>query len=182
MLYTSLDLLIAELISVLTSVVMYRMLANKDRRGWLMYFISSIAMIYVLCFKDSWMSVVNQSMMMVLSLKNYYLFDKQESKGHFYLDRLSLVVFVLSLPLLNGWNGKAASEFLLWGMIIVRTLLLGKNNIKGWIFQILQQVLSVIFGLYRDMYIYIFKSILFAIQGVYGYWKWKRLEEKVLKI
>ncbi|MFK7948462.1 MAG: nicotinamide mononucleotide transporter [Saprospiraceae bacterium] len=174
MIYTSLDLLIAELLNVIGAITMYQMLAHKNKNGWLVYFLSSLALIYVLHFKDSWISVINQSMMAILALKNYYLFHQIENKWHSIFDKLTIIVFLGSLYFLNGFDGKSISELVLWCMIITKTILLGKKNDKGWIFQILQQAVSIIFGLYRGLYIYVFKSIIFTFQGIYGYWKWRK--------
>lgn len=172
--YTSLDLFIAELLGVSASLVMNQLLANKNKNGWLFYFFSSIMLIYVLVFKDSWMSVINQSMMGILGIKNYYLFQYPKHRLHRYFDRMAIVVFLFSLYFLNGFNGKSLSEFLLWLSIMAKTILLGKNNIKGWHFQIIQQIISIVFGWYREIYLYIIKSIIFTFQGIYGLWKWKK--------
>lgn len=172
MLYTSLDLFIAELISVFASFLMYHLLADKNRVGWLFYWLASVAIIYVLWFKDSYMSVCNQSMMAILAIKNYFWFHHPQHQLHRYLDRLTLVVFLGSLYFINGWNGKAISELILWIGIIGKTLLLGKKSIGGWYFQIFQQLVSIVFGLYREIYMFVLKSIIFTIQGIYGVWKW----------
>jgi|GEM_PF-1921603 hypothetical protein len=175
--YTSIDLFLAELLSVLTAFVMNQLLANKNKNGWLFYVLSSVTLIYVLIFKDSWMSVTNQTMMVVLGIKNFVLFHTPEHKWHRQFDRLAIVVFFGSLFFLRGFDGKSLSELVLWMAILGKTIFLGKNNIKGWHFQILQQLLSIIFGWYRGIYIYIIKSIIFTFQGIYGLWKWRKMEE-----
>lgn len=178
MLYTTLDLFIAEVINIISAIVMYRLLADKNRVGWLYYLISSVALIYLLWFKDSWMSVWNQGMMAVLAIKNYFLFDTPKSKWHRYFDGMTVVVFLCSLSLVQGLDGKSISELLLWITIVGKTILLGKKNIGGWYFQIFQQVISIFFGLYRNIYVYVLKSLVFAIQGVYGFLKWKNAGKK----
>jgi uncharacterized membrane protein len=175
--YTSIDLFLAELLSVLTAFVMNQLLANKNKTGWLFYVLSSVTLIYVLVFKDSWMSVTNQIMMAVLGIKNYILFDTPTHKLHRQLNNFSIAVFFVSLLFLKGFDGKSLSELVLWIAIIGKTIFLGKNNIKGWHFQILQQLLSIVFGWYRGIYIYIFKSIIFTFQGIYGLWKWRKMGE-----
>lgn len=95
--YTSIDLFLAELLSVIAALLMNQLLANKNKNGWLFYFFSSITLIYVLIFKDSWMSVINQSMMAVLAIKNYFLFQKPDHRWHRYLNQLTIVVFFASL-------------------------------------------------------------------------------------
>lgn len=174
LLYTTPDLFIAEVINVLSAIVMYQLLANKNKTGWLYYLVSSVALIYLLWFKDSWMSVWNQSMMAVLAIKNYFLFHIPESKWHRYFDWLALAVFFFSLSLIQGLDGKSLSELLLWITIVGKTILLGKKNIGGWYLQIIQQVISIFFGLYRNIYLYVLKSVIFVIQGIYGFLKWRK--------
>ncbi len=173
MLYTTLDLFIAEAINVFSAIAMYHLLAKKNKVGWLFYLLSSIALVYVLWFKDSWMSVWNQSMMGVLAIKNYFLFHHPENKWHGFFDWLTVGIFIFSLTLLPDLGGKSLSELILWITIIFKTILLGKKKIGGWYFQIIQQMISIVFGLYRDIYLYVIKSIIFTLQGIYGFWKWK---------
>lgn len=175
LLYTTPDLLAAEAINVIAAIAMYHLLAKKKRVGWMFYLVSSIALIYLLAFKDSWMSVVNQSMMGVLAIKNYFLFDRPNHKLHKWGNGVTLVVFGCSFVFITGWDGKSISEVLLWSAIITKTLLLGKRKVGGWYFQILQQLLSIVFGLYRDIYLYILKGIFFALQGIWGLLKWKKV-------
>ena len=173
MLYTTPDLFIAEALNAVTAVATYWLLAEKNRNGWISYLISSFALIYLLAFKESWMTVINQSMMAILAIKNYFYFHREGHKVHRYFEWLTLGVFGVSLLWMNGWDGKGLSELLLWVAIIGKTLLLGKKNIGGWYFQIVQQALSIVFGLYREIYLYVAKGAFFALQGVYGYWRWR---------
>ena len=174
MLYTTLDLFLAEIIGIGTALVMNHLLAKKDRRGWFFYLLTSIAFVYLLAFKDSWMSVCNQTMMGILAIKNYYLFYQPQHKWHRYFDWLTYLVFLYSLTWISGFDGKSLSEVALWITIIGKTLLLGKMKIGGWYFQIVQNMLSIAFGWYRNMYLYVIESAIFTIQGIYGLLQWKK--------
>ncbi|NJN77899.1 MAG: hypothetical protein HC803_05845, partial [Saprospiraceae bacterium] len=48
MLYTTLDLFLAELLSILAALVMNQLLANKDKNGWL--FLLAFFGFVTLCF------------------------------------------------------------------------------------------------------------------------------------
>lgn len=181
MLYTSPDLFIAEIITVITGFIFNYELAEGRRRSWWWYFGCCIAMVYLMWYKESWVTVINQSAMAVLAIKNYLLFDKQESDWHKRFDYASIGVYLLSLLAVQTWNGSSISEVILWGLIIGRTILWGKKEIKGWYWLILQQLMSIVFGLYRGIYLYIFTSILQLFQGIYGWWKWKKDEAIVSK-
>ena len=178
LLYAPIDVVIAEFIGISAVLVMNHLLAKKDRNGWLYYFISSLFIIYVLLFKDSLMSIINQSMMAILAIKNYYFFTNPNHQYHQYFNQISIIVFIISLLFMNSFDGKYLSELLLWGFIIARTIFLGKNHISGWIFQILQCITSIAFGLYRDMFLYVIVGFIFTIQSIYGYWKWKEMVNK----
>ena len=175
LLYAPPDLMIAEIINIVGAVATYHLLAKKNKNGWLFYLLGSFGLIYLLWFKDSHLSVVNQCMMVVLGIKNYFYFDRPTHKLHPYFDKLAIAVFLGSLFLINGLDGKSISEVLLWTAIIGKTILLGKENTKGWYFQIIQQLLSIVFGLYRDIYMYVIKGLAFAIQGIWGLLKWKKI-------
>ena len=175
LLYASPDLLIAEGVNVVSAIIMYHMLGKKNKKGWLFYLISSVALVYLLWFKDSYMSVVNQSMMGILAVKNYFYFEKPEHKIHRIFNWITGVVFAGSLVFIQTLDGKSISELLLWSAIIAKTLLLGKRKTGGWYFQILQQLISIVFGLYRDIYLYVIKGIAFALQGIWGLLKWKKI-------
>lgn len=173
MLYTQADLFIAEIITVLTSFIFNYELAQGRRRSWCWYFICSVSMVYLMWHKDSPMTVLNQSMMAVLALKNYTLFDNQTSPWHKTFDRISIFIYVLSLWTIRTFDGSSISEAILWSLIIGRTILWGKKEVKGWYWLIFQQIVAIVFGLYRGIYLYILTSILQLFQGVYGWWKWK---------
>lgn len=175
MLYTTPDLFFAEVINVVGAVLTYGLLAEKKRAGWLFYLLSSIALIYVLAHKESWMTVINQSMMGVLAIKNFFYFHRPESRWHRPFEWLTLLVFLASFSMIGQLDGKAISEIVLWTAIIAKTILLGKKNILGWHFQVLQQSLSVVFGLYREIYLYVLKGAFFALHGIWGYFRWRKL-------
>lgn len=174
LLYAPIDIVLAEFLGLSAVFVMNHLLAKKNKNAWLYYFVSSLLIIYVLYFKDSWMSIINQSMMAILALKNYQYFNNPNHKSHQYFNNLSIIIFVISLLFLNAFDGKTLSELLLWSFIIARTIFLGKNHISGWIFQILQFISSIAFGFYREMYLYVIVGIIFTIQSIYGYWQWKK--------
>jgi len=172
MMYTTLPLFIAEVINVFAAIATYWLLAKKHQSGWLFYFLSSIALIYIFWTKGAWITVLNQSMMGVLAIKNYFLFHRPTHSLHRHFEKLTIGVFLISLAFFQGFSWKNISELILWMLIIGKTVLLGKQHIWGWHFQIIQQLVSIIFGWYQQIYLYTFKSVLFTIQGVYGYWKW----------
>ncbi|MFK7948461.1 MAG: nicotinamide mononucleotide transporter [Saprospiraceae bacterium] len=174
LLYASIDIVIAEFLGLSAVFVMNHLLAKKNKNGWLFYFVSSLLIIYVFLFKDSLMSIINQSMMAILALKNYYYFNNSSHKYHQYFNRISIFVFIVSLLFINSLDGKSLSELLLWSFIIARTIFLGKNHISGWLFQILQCLTSIAFGLYRDMFLYVIVGFIFTIQSIYGYYQWQK--------
>lgn len=111
--------------------------------------------------------------MAVLAVKNWWFFDKQDSPWHKRFDYASQGVYLLSLLTVENWDGSSVSEVILWALIIGRTILWGKKEIKGWYWLILQQLTSIVFGLYRGIYLYILTSIIQLFQGIYGWWKWR---------
>ena len=166
--------LLIEAFGVTASFVMYHLLALKKREGWLVYVAASFAIIYLMIMKDSWITVINQLMMIVLGFKNYFVFG--QSKQPLYgkaLDWLSLPVYLGSFFLLKDFSFGSITEVLMWGVIIAKTLTLGKGQSNGWIWQILQQILSIVFGWQREIYLYVLKSVFQLLQGVWGYWRWR---------
>ncbi|MEM0996462.1 MAG: nicotinamide mononucleotide transporter [Bacteroidota bacterium] len=168
------ELFVAEMVNVFAALLTYWALGNKKRYGWLFYLVSSIALVYVLWHKNSMMSVINQGMMSILAIKNFFLFHKPKSKIHRSFESLTFAIFLSSFALIRGWDGRAISEVLLWSAIIGKTLLLGKKNTSGWYFQLLQQALSIIFGLYQEIYLYALKGAVFVLQGIWGLRQWRR--------
>lgn len=171
---------IVEAIGVLSSFVMYHLLALRRREGWLVYVFSGFAIIYLMVMKDSWITVMNQCMMMVLGVKNYLVFGKPSAPKYAqYLDWVSLPVYVGSFFLVKSISVDSFIEIGMWGVIIAKTLTLGKGQLNGWKWQVAQQFMSLLFGWQRSIYLYMIKSALQLLQGIWGYWQWKKTADAV---
>jgi hypothetical protein len=73
----------------------------------------------------------------------------------------------------------ALAEVALWTSIIFKTITLGRGHASGWQWQMAQQAMSIVFGMQREVYIYVIKSIVQLMQAVWGYWQWRKSEAQI---
>ena len=162
-----------EILSFILALWQNHLLAHKKRSAWFVNFIFSIFTVVLFAMKFSYITVINQTYLWIVSLYPWFYWGRQEKHMQNYIRKSSWIILMMSMYFFRYNNFGDYFEIASWYCIYMKHNLTRTDNATGWIYMIWQKILTVIFNILRMNYILALRNFLQLWQAIYGYKKWK---------